>query len=68
MENQNNKNQISRIPKKDDTLGLPNYGDKQYDVSYHYARYFFDKYGDSIYDLEEMYYNEKIIKVYDTFS
>ena len=68
MENQNNKNQISRIAKKDDPLGLPNYGDKQYDVSYHYARYFFDKYGDSIYDLEEMYYNEKIIKVYDTFS
>lgn len=79
MENQNNKNQISRMTKKDDSqisrmakkddpLGLPNYGDKQYDVSYHYARYFFDKYGDSIYDLEEIYYNKKIIKVYDTFS
>ena len=79
MENQNNKNQISRMAKKDDSqisrmakkddpLGLPNYGDKQYDVSYHYARYFFDKYGDSIYDLEEIYYNKKIIKVYDTFS
>ena len=68
MENQNNKNQISRIAKKDDPLGLPNYGDKQYDVSYHYSRYFFDKYGDAIYDLEELYFNTKIIKVYDTFS
>ena len=79
MENQNNKNQISRMTKKDDSqisrmakkddpLGLPNYGDNQYDISYHYARYFFDKYGDSIYDLEEIYYNKKIIKVYDTFS
>ena len=60
--------QISRMTKKDEPLGLPNYGDKQYDVSYHYARYFFDKYGDAIYDLEELYFNTKIIKVYDTFS
>ena len=90
MENQNNKNQISgmtkkddsqisrkakkddsqisRMTKKDEPLGMPNYGDKQYDVSYHYARYFFDKYGDAIYDLEEIYFKTKIIKVYDTFS
>lgn len=68
MENQNSKNQISRTAKKDEPLGLPSYGDNQYDISYHYARYFFDKYGDSIYDLEEIYYNKKIIKVYDTFS
>ena len=90
MENQNNKNQISRKAKKDDSqisrmtkkddsqisrmtkkdepLGLPNYGDDQYVISYHYKRYFFDKYGDSIYDLQEIYSNEKIIKVYNTFS
>ena len=67
-EPKSNKNQINRIAKKDDPLGLPNYGDDQYDVSYHYARYFFDKYGDAIYDLEEIYSNEKIIEIYNIFS